>query len=123
MPSIAPWLSVTDAGNAVDYYKRAFGAIELERLEDEMGNVVVANLAVGDADFWVQSDETATPASVANGPVRMILSVADPDAVFAQAIAAGGTEIFPVSEGNGWRVGRVAGPCGHHWEIGRPLTA
>jgi len=47
--------------------------------------------------------------------------VADPDAVFRQARSAGATEVFPVGEEHGWRLGRVVDPFGHHWEIGRPL--
>jgi PhnB protein len=53
----------------------------------------------------------------------MILTVDDPDAVFARAVSAGATEVFPVGEGNGWRVGRVADPSGHHWEVGKPLVS
>ena len=52
----------------------------------------------------------------------MILTVADPDAVVAKAIAAGAKEIYPVSEGHGWRVGRIVDPFGHHWEIGRRIA-
>ncbi len=52
---------------------------------------------------------------------RMILTVPDPDAVFAQALAAGAREVFPVAEEHGWRIGRVADPYGHHWEIGKPV--
>jgi PhnB protein len=55
--------------------------------------------------------------------VRMILTVGDPDSVFARAVMAGATEVAPVAEGHGWRVGRVADPSGYHWEIGRPLTS
>jgi PhnB protein len=51
----------------------------------------------------------------------MILTVPDPDAVFAQAIAAGATEVNPVADAHGWHVGRLADPFGHHWEVGRPL--
>jgi len=53
--------------------------------------------------------------------VRMILTVADPDSVFAEAIRAGATEIHPVSEDHGWRSGRLKDPFGHHWEIGHEL--
>jgi PhnB protein len=52
----------------------------------------------------------------------MVLTVSDPDAVFAQAIGAGAAVVQPVSEGHGWRVGRMADPFGHHWEIGRPVA-
>jgi PhnB protein len=53
----------------------------------------------------------------------MILTVDDPDAVFAQAVAAGATQIAPVSDAYGWRIGRIADPSGHHWEIGKPLAS
>jgi PhnB protein len=50
------------------------------------------------------------------------LTVADPDAVFARAVAAGASQVYLVGEEYGWRLGRVVGPFGHHWEIGRPLA-
>ena len=120
---IALWLSVADATKAVEYYKAAFGALELERLEDEAGSVVVAQLSIVGADFWVQQDGETDPHALGDrSPVRMILTVEDPDAVFAQAVGAGAREVAPITEGHGWRIGRVADPSGHHWEIGKPLT-
>ena len=120
---IAPWLSVADATKAVEYYKAAFGAVELEGLEDEEGSVVVAQLSIGGADFWVQQDGETDPHALGDrSPVRMILTVEDPDAVFAQAVSAGAREVAPIAEGHGWRIGRVADPSGHHWEVGKPLT-
>ncbi len=122
--SIAPWLSVADATQAVDYYKTAFGAVEVERLEEEPGSVVVAQLSIGGATFWVQQDTDSSPkAQGGRLPVRMILTVDDPDSVFAQAIAAGAIEVAPITEGYGWRVGRIVDPSGHHWEIGKPLRS
>ena len=120
--SIAPWLSVADGAAAVAFYTSAFGAVVRERLEDG-GRVLVANLSVGPADFWVQEDAATTPTALGGLSVRMILAVDDPDAVFARAVAAGATEVNPVSEGHGWRIGRVCDPFGHHWEIGRRLPA
>lgn len=120
---IAPWLSVADATRAVQFYEAAFGAVELERLAGDGGAVEVAELAIFGARFWVQRDEASSPDALGGrSPVRMILIVDDPDAVFARAVAAGATAIAPVSEGHGWRVGRVADPSGHHWEIGRRLA-
>jgi PhnB protein len=119
--SIAPWLSVTRATEAVDYYKAAFGAVERYRLEDDAGKVVVAQLAIEGADFWLQEDVDSSPEFQDRRSVRMILTVDDPDAAFEQAIAAGASEVAAVSEGHGWRIGRVADPFGHHWEIGKPL--
>jgi PhnB protein len=121
---IAPWLSVGDAGRAVEFYRTAFGAVELERLEDDAGVLQVARLGIGGADLWVQQDAGNDPAALGGrSPVRIILTVDDPDAVFARAVSAGATEVFPVGEGNGWRVGRVADPSGHHWEVGKPLAS
>ncbi|HVJ08154.1 MAG TPA: VOC family protein [Acidisarcina sp.] len=122
--SIAPWLSVRNSAQAVEFYKFAFGATDAYRLETPGGGVV-AKLSVQGAEFWV-SDESPengnfSPESLGGGSVRMILTVANPDAVFAQALDAGATEVFPVDEEYGWRLGRVVDPFGHHWEIGRPL--
>ena len=124
--TIAPWLSVRNSAQAVDFYKSAFGAIEVYRMEAPDGSVV-ARLSAGGAEFWM-SDESPehgsfSPESLGGGSVRMIMTVADPDAVFAMALKAGASEIFPVGEGYGWRLGRVVDPYGHHWEIGRPLAA
>lgn len=119
---IAPWLSVADATAAVAYYAAAFGAVEVERVEEEPGIVMVAQLAIDGATFWVQQDpETSPDALGGTSPVRMILTVTDPDAVFSQAVESGATEVAPVDEEHGWRSGRVVDPSGHHWEIGRPL--
>jgi len=113
--SIAPWLSVTHATLAVAFYKAAFGAIERERLDDDGGDVAVALLSIDGAELWIQADPDARVSSSA----RMISSVEDPDAVFARAVAAGGIEIAALHDGHGWRIGRIADPSGHHWEIGR----
>ena len=122
MTSIAPWLSVKNATEALAHYRAAFGAVELERLEDEAGDVVVAQLSIEGADFWIQTDPASSPAALNGRSVRMILTVEDPDAVFARAVAAGATEVEPIYEDHGWRIGRVADPSGHHWEIGRRLV-
>ncbi|MGB6198786.1 MAG: VOC family protein [Candidatus Acidiferrales bacterium] len=123
--TIAPWLSVRESLKAVEFYKSAFGAIEVYRHEGRGG--VVARLSVDGSEFWV-SDESPdhrnfSPETLGGCSVRLILTVADPDAAFARAIQAGATEVWPVSEGHGWRIGRVADPYGHHWEIGHPLSA
>jgi PhnB protein len=90
----------------------------------EAGTVV--RLSVHGAEFWVSSEAATEPQSsqqpVGGGTVRMILTVADPDAVFAQALSAGATEVFPVGEEHGWRLGRLIDPFGLHWEIGKPLN-
>jgi PhnB protein len=119
--SIAPWLSVRRGADAVDYYKSAFGAVELHRIENDAGEIV-AQLSIDGADFWVSHDPDSSSEVLGGGSVRMILTVEDPDSVFEHAVAAGATVVTPVYEDYGWRVGRVADPFGHHWEIGRPLS-
>jgi len=123
--TVAPMLSVRNGARAVEFYKSAFGASELYRVEDPSG-AVVARLSIEQAEFWL-SDESPThgnfsPESLGGSTARMILTVADPDAVFAQALAAGAQEVFAVEEAYGWRVGRVVDPFGHHREIGHPLA-
>ena len=115
--TIAPWLSVRGGREALDFYKRAFGAEEVY-LFDGGADGVVARLSIHGAEFWV-ADES--PETSSESWARIILTVPDPDAVFAQACAAGALEVYPVSEDHGWRVGRVVDPYGHHWEIGHQL--
>jgi PhnB protein len=121
--SIAPWLCVRGGARAVDFYKSAFKAIELFRMGD--GDSVVARLSIDGAELWL-SDESPehhnySPESLGGITIRIILAVADPDAVFARAIKAGAKEVFPVGDEHGWRIGRVVDPFGHHWEIAREL--
>jgi PhnB protein len=49
------------------------------------------------------------------------VETADPDTLFARALGAGATEVYPISDDHGWHIGRLAAPDGHHWEIGRRL--
>jgi PhnB protein len=123
--SVAPMLSVRNGARAVEFYKAAFGGTEVFRIESPDG-AVVCRLSVEGAEFWVsdESPENAnySPESLGGGTVRMILTVPDPDAVFARAISAGARSVVPVKEDYGWRLGRVVDPFGHHWEIGHPLA-
>ncbi len=122
--SIAPWLAVQNGQKAVDFYKEAFGAVEKYRLENEDESLVV-KLSVNGAEFWVSGEaeaETNIHAEPLGGDsVRLILIVADPDAFFDKALEAGATEVFPVGEDHGWRLGRLTDPFGLHWEIGYEL--
>ena len=125
MTSLAPWLSVRGSIEAVEFYKSAFAATEVYRHEGRGG--VVARLSIDGAEFWVADEspqhQNFSPESLGGSSVRLLLTVADPDAAFARALTAGASEIYPVSEGHGWRVGRVVDPYGHHWEIGRQLES
>ena len=123
--SVAPMLSVRQGARAVEFYKQAFGATEVYRMEDS-GGAVVSRLSVAGAEFWLADESPEhsnfSPETLGGGTVRMILTVPDPDAVFAQALAAGAQSVSAVEDAYGWRVGRVVDPFGHHWEIGHPLA-
>ena len=122
--TIAPMLSVRRGAQAVEFYKAAFGAREVFRVESPDG-AVVSRLAIDGAEFWVADEspehQNFSPESLNGGSVRMILTVADPDAMFARAVNAGAKEVVAVQDAYGWRLGRVVDPFGHHWEIGHPL--
>jgi len=122
--TIAPMLSVRAGARAVAFYEAALGATVAFRIDAPDG-AVVARLSVGGAEFWVadESPEHAnfSPETLGGGTARMILTVPDPDAAFARAVAAGARPVVPVEDRYGWRLGRVEDPYGHHWEIGRPL--
>jgi PhnB protein len=119
-------LSVSDGRSAVDFYRSAFGAVELFRLggTDDFPDTV-AQLAVGDAVFWVETESPEhgnfSPATVGGATTRMLLITDEPERVVARAIAAGAIQVSPVAEEHGWLLGRIDDPSGHRWEIGRPL--
>jgi PhnB protein len=85
---------------------------------------VVAQLAVGNSLFWVEDESPPhrnfSPETVGGATARMLLIVDDPRAVLERAVAAGASEISPVSEEHGWEMGRIDDPFGHRWEIGKP---
>ena len=106
--SLAPWLSVSGGARAVEFYQSAFGAVEVFRLEDPDGGVA-ARLSIDGAEFWL-SDKSPpngnfSPLTLGGATARMILTVADPDAAFARALTAGATEVHPVTDEYGWRLG------------------
>jgi PhnB protein len=123
---VVPELSVRRGREAVEFYERAFGAVEVYRVGGTDDNPdVVSQLSIGDASFWVSDEAPSSanfsPESLGGGTVRMLLIVDDPMAAVERAKAAGATEVYPVSEQHRWLLGRIVDPYGHHWEIGRPL--
>jgi ADP-ribose pyrophosphatase YjhB (NUDIX family)/uncharacterized glyoxalase superfamily protein PhnB len=120
---IQPQLWVSDGPRALAFYGAAFGATVVHRVGEED---LVAWLAVGEARFWVASGSREmgrfVPEEIGGATARMLLVAEDPEAVVAAALAAGATAISAVAEEHGWRLGRVADPFGHEWEIGRPLS-
>jgi PhnB protein len=123
MTSIQPELWVDSPSEAVRFYEAAFGATVVHRVGD--GDDIVAQLAVGDAAFWVAPSSATmkrlSPRAVDGATSRTLLVVDDPDGVMRQAVAAGATETSTVTDEHGWRLGRIVDPFGHEWEIGAPL--
>ena len=119
-------LSVRRGQEAVEFYKQAFGAVEVYRVGGSDANpAVVSQLEVGDGSFWVADESPEhlnfSPETVGGGTVRLLLIVDDPDAAIERAVAAGATIVRPAANEHGWRLGRIADPFGHHWEVGKPL--
>jgi PhnB protein len=124
--SVSPELSVRRGREALEFYKAAFGAVEVHRVggTDESPDVV-AELSVGDTSFWVSEEspehKNFSPESLGGSTVRLLLVVDDPQAVVERAVELGATEVVPVAEAHHWLLGRIEDPYGHHWEIGKPL--
>jgi PhnB protein len=123
MTDIQPELWIDRADVAVTFYQAAFGARVLHRVGE--GSEIVAQLAVGDAAFWVSpggaDGPRFSPQAIGGATGRTLLVVDDPDAMVAQAVTAGATAASAVADEHGWRLGRIFDPFGHEWEIGRPI--
>jgi PhnB protein len=121
--SIQPELWVDHGARAVAFYQAAFGATVLHLVGE--GEDIVAQLAIGEAAFWVSTVGTTSqrlsPHTIGGATGRTLLIVDDPDTVFRHAVAAGATATAQPADEHGWRLGRIADPFGHEWEIGRPL--
>lgn len=122
MHTITPHLVCAGAADAIGFYKNAFGATELTRLNGPDGRLMHAALRVGDSTLML-ADEMPEwgalgPKARGGTPVTIHLYVEDADALFAQAVAAGAEARMPVSETFwGDRYGQVVDPFGHVWSI------
>ena len=128
---ISPMLAVSDGNAAIEFYRRAFGAMLLWHLDG--GGHVVAGLSIGGADFFLAHESpphgTRGPAGVGFTTVRIELFVDDPVTVHRQAVAAGAVEHSPVREHTHATTGprpitrmiqgAVVDPFGHIWLIGK----
>jgi PhnB protein len=123
MTGIQPELWIDRPAAAVTFYQAAFGARILHLIGE--GDEIVAQLAIGDAAFWVSPGGSEgprfSPAAIGGTTGRTLLVADDPDAMFAQAVEHGATPAAEPTDEHGWRLGRIFDPFGHEWEIGRPL--
>ena len=125
MTGLQPELWADRPGEAVAFYRAAFGATVLHSVGE--GDDIIAQLKVGDAAFWVGATDSSmgrlTPRAIGGATSRMLLVVEDPGLVVRRAVSAGARESSPVQEEHGWRLGRIVDPFGHEWEIGTPIGA
>ena len=119
--SLTPYLIVDGGAKALDYYKQAFGAIELMRMEHG-GKIAHAEMKIGDSPFMLSDEHPEMgykgPKSVGGSAVGLMIYVDDCDAIFNQAIAAGGTEKKALQDQfYGDRSGTLEDPFGHIWTV------
>jgi PhnB protein len=122
---LTPFLTVQNARAIVEFYKKAFGAIEISRQSSPSGQFIIEMSLDGEHFYAVDENPAGfnlSPSTLGGTSVRMSLIVEDPDAVADRAVAAGGKIVFPIADQPyGMRQGRIADPEGHHWLIGKPL--
>lgn len=121
--SVTPYLIVKGAANALEFYKKAFGAQEIMRMPSPDGRIAHAEIRIGDSPIMLADEfpemNAISPQSL-NGrsPVTIHLYVPDVDTIFNQAVAAGATVVRPVKDQfYGDRSGGLIDPFGHVWGI------
>jgi PhnB protein len=117
-----PYLSVTGAAAAIDFYKKAFGARETMRMPAPGGKIAHAELRIGDAAIMLADEypemNFRSPQSLGGTPVNILIYVNDVDAVVKQAVAAGATLLRAVEDQfYGDRMGVLQDPFGHTWSL------
>jgi PhnB protein len=121
--TVTPYLTVDGAGRAIDFYKQAFGAELLVRMDGPDGKVGHAELQIGDSRIML-ADEFPnmggkSPQTLGGSPVAIMLYVEDVDTMYRQALAAGAKEDRPLQDQfYGDRMGSVMDPFGHKWFLG-----
>nr|WP_315256409.1 VOC family protein [uncultured Duganella sp.] len=120
--SITPHLVCEGAADAIEFYKKAFDAIELMRLPGENGRIMHAALKIGDSTLMLADDFPdyggLGPKALKGSPVTLHLYSPDVDAAFKQAVEAGASVRMEVADMFwGDRYGQVTDPFGHHWSI------
>ena len=119
--SVTPYLIIKGAADAIEFYKKAFGATELFRMEHE-GKVGHAEIKIGDSPIMLSDEHSqlgyTSPTTLGGTPVSIMIYVDDVDTIFKQAIAAGGEQQKPVQDQfYGDRSGSLKDPFGHVWHV------
>jgi PhnB protein len=117
-----PYLIITNAAKAIEFYRDAFGATELTRLTTPNGKVGHAEIQIGDSRIMLTEESaewgTRSPQTLGDSPVHIMLYVEDVDAIVSRAVAGGAKLSKPVEDQfYGDRSGSITDPFGHHWTI------
>ena len=120
--SVTPYLLISGAANAMAFYAKAFGAVEVMRLQGPDGKIGHAEIRIGNSHVMIADEHPDMgflgPLTRGGTTVSLLIYVEDVDAVFAQAIEAGATELRPLCDQfYGDRSGTVTDPWGHVWSI------
>ena len=122
--SVTPYLIVKDAGKAIEYYKKVFGATELFRMDAPNGKVGHAELQIGNARIMLADENPsmgqghASAATIGASPVSLYLYLPDVDRVVDRAVAEGAKILKPVQDQfYGDRSGFIQDPFGHLWGV------
>lgn len=120
---VTPYLSIKGAKEAIEFYRQAFGAVEVFRLSTPTGDIGHAEMLVGDSHIMMsepcEESPIPSPAALGGSTVAIHLYVNDVDTVFARAVDAGATVLKAVEDQfYGDRMGTIRDPFGHVWFLG-----
>ena len=120
--SLTPYLVVDDAARAIEFYKKAFGAVEMVRMPGPGGKIMHAEVKIGNSMLMLADENPEqghlSPSSRGGSTSSVMLYTGDVDATFKQAVAAGATaNMPPVDMFWGDRMGNLTDPFGHTWAI------
>ena len=120
--SITPYLIIKGAAEAIEYYKKVFGATEVMRMPGPSGRIGHAELKIGDSNVMLADEfpemDYRSPVTLGSSPVSMLLYVEDADSTVERAVANGAKILKPVQDQfYGDRMGSIKDPFGHHWSI------
>ncbi len=120
--TVTPYLVVRGANEAIEFYKKAFGAQEMLRMPMPDGKIVHAEIKIGDSVVMLGEENpqmgAKSPQSLGGSPVSIFLYVPEVDATYKQAIAAGAKQVMPPADQFwGDRFGKLTDPFGHEWGL------
>ena len=120
--SVTPYLVLDDATRALEFYKKAFGAVEVLRMPGPDGKIGHAEIKIGDSHVMLADENpgigSRSARSYGGSPISLMVYVSNVDAQVAQAVAAGGKLVRPVADQfYGDRTGGIDDPFGFHWYL------